>query len=68
MPTRVNISKSTIPIYQVYLGERELERGAYGNLQQAGRLSPGLEKGKRDRQQREEESNKNLTTSPLISS
>lgn len=41
VPTRVNISKSTIPIQQVYLGERELERSAYSNLQKPGRPVPG---------------------------
>lgn len=38
--TRVNISRSIIPIHQVRLTERELEREAYSNLQQAGRPGP----------------------------
>lgn len=37
---QVNISRSTIPIHQMYLIERELEREAYSNLQQAGRPGP----------------------------
>lgn len=44
VPTRVNISKSTIPIHQAYVGERELERGAYSNLQQARRPGSGWKK------------------------
>lgn len=38
--TRVNISGSTISIYQIYLTERELQREAYNNLHQAGRPGP----------------------------
>lgn len=38
--TKVKISRTTIPIHQVYLIERELEREAYSNLQQAGRRGP----------------------------
>lgn len=39
--TRVNISKSTTSLHQIYLTERELQRETYSNLQQAGR--PGQE-------------------------
>lgn len=61
--TRVNISRSTISLHQIYLTERELQSEAYSNLQQAG--IPGQE-DKRENMIGNREKKKKTRTLQLI--